>query len=274
MKMNTTQVTIILALLLCAGRADALIDSDMDGMSDLWERQYGFSTTDDGTLHPDQAPDRDADQDGQSNRDESIAGTDPNDAGSAERFGMQVVHNQTTGQLHTQIRAVRGKYYELFVSDDLETWTSGGLLKHTAPSGTTDLPNSADPAQIPHRFWKLEVRDHDEDGDGLSNYEEALQGTDMTAVSDANANTIADEWELAWLGGLGGSAQSDADADGIFLIDEYRYGLNPTADDAAQLRDHEHFAYDYTRLTAGNKAHRFELIYHYDPAGNLTEVTE
>ena len=45
MKIDTTQVTIILALLLCAGRADALIDSDMDGMSDLWERQNGFSTT-------------------------------------------------------------------------------------------------------------------------------------------------------------------------------------------------------------------------------------
>ena len=41
--------------------ASALIDEDLDGMSDLWEALYSFSITDNGTLFPTQAPSADPD---------------------------------------------------------------------------------------------------------------------------------------------------------------------------------------------------------------------
>ena len=139
MKMNTTQVTII-RVTLCAGRADALIDSDMGRNECTLEKgSTAFRPRMTASATPIRLRTWMPIKMGGRTRDESMAGTDPYDAGSAERFGMQVVHNQTTASC-THRSAVRGKYYELFVSDDLETWTSKGLLKHNAQSGTTDLP--------------------------------------------------------------------------------------------------------------------------------------
>ncbi len=57
--------------------ASAIIDADSDGMSDLWEALYGFSTSDNGTLTTSQAPNSDPDGDGVTNLNESIAGTSP-----------------------------------------------------------------------------------------------------------------------------------------------------------------------------------------------------
>jgi Bacterial TSP3 repeat len=55
--------------------AHAILDVDNDGMSDVWEQQYGFSST--GNANANQASTADPDGDGFSNQLESIAGTDP-----------------------------------------------------------------------------------------------------------------------------------------------------------------------------------------------------
>jgi Bacterial TSP3 repeat len=53
----------------------AILDVDSDGMSDVWEQQYGFSST--KNANSNQAPAADPNGDGFSNQLESIAGTDP-----------------------------------------------------------------------------------------------------------------------------------------------------------------------------------------------------
>jgi hypothetical protein len=70
----------IASSLICSAiHAHALIDREGDKMSDVWEASYGFSLADDGTLHPEQAPDSDQDQDGHTNLEESFAGSYPSD---------------------------------------------------------------------------------------------------------------------------------------------------------------------------------------------------
>jgi hypothetical protein len=59
-------------------------DVDNDDLSDAWETTHGFDLADNGTLHPDQHPLADPDQDGYTNYEESRYGTDP-----YERAGLK-----------------------------------------------------------------------------------------------------------------------------------------------------------------------------------------
>jgi len=59
-------------------------DADNDDLSDAWETTYGFDLADNGTLHPDQHPLADPDQDGYTNYEESRYGTNP-----YERAGLK-----------------------------------------------------------------------------------------------------------------------------------------------------------------------------------------
>jgi hypothetical protein len=80
------------------------IDSDQDGMPDVWEREHGFNPSD-----PNDAA-QDRDHDGLSNLAESRAGTDPNDAASflrIESIGMgesayaELVWGTVAGRLYS-----------------------------------------------------------------------------------------------------------------------------------------------------------------------------
>ena len=59
-------------------------DVDNDDLSDAWETTHGFDLADNGTLHPDQHPLADPDQDGYTNYEESRYGTNP-----YERAGLK-----------------------------------------------------------------------------------------------------------------------------------------------------------------------------------------
>ncbi len=55
---------VLLILAVSATLGIAIVDTDSDGMSDVWEQNHGFSTADDGALFPNQAPSADPDRDG------------------------------------------------------------------------------------------------------------------------------------------------------------------------------------------------------------------
>lgn len=71
---------VIAFLLLMSMPSSAILDIDQDGMSDIWEEKYGAV---------DLLPDGDADQDGETNLEESLAGTNP--FNPASRFSVRII---------------------------------------------------------------------------------------------------------------------------------------------------------------------------------------
>jgi hypothetical protein len=272
----------IASSLICSAiHAHALIDREGDKMSDVWEASYGFSLADDGTLHPEQAPDSDQDQDGHTNLEESFAGTDPTQAtpfqkGSgrpAGKFSIEPVKNEATQRMNVHIWAVKGKTYEVFVSDTLQDWTSAGSVIHNGTSGEIAIDTNVSIASHAKKFWRIAVSDHDQDGDKISNYEEALLNTDMQGNLDIDGDDLPDDWERAMIGDLSRGRDSDQNEDGILEFDEYQFDLDPSGDDADKTVNKEVFQYDYTRLILATKRSALSLTFAYDAAGNLTEVS-
>jgi Bacterial TSP3 repeat len=152
-----------------------IVDNEPDGMSDLWEAQYGFSRFDDGTITPSQAPTADPDGDGVNNLAESIAGTNPNSStGPLGTFKITMSPNPLlAGTFNLQFLQLTGKKYQLETSTDLQTWTPlGDPFIGTAAAVTlaTPLP----PAGTQKIFYRETVNDTDFDFDSLSSYEESI----------------------------------------------------------------------------------------------------
>lgn len=133
------------------------------------------------------------------------------------------------------------------------------------------------------RMYRLEVvEDLDQDGDGLTDYEESLLahlGFDKT-----QANTdgdLASDYEELYMGtdptqdftvagvrdGMG-----DADGDGILDLEEVRFQLDQAGDDRLQDEAKLNFAYDFDQLTQVNGS-VISLGFGYDAAGNIELVS-
>jgi hypothetical protein len=91
----------------------SVVDSDADGMPDAWELENGLDANDGNDALSD------ADGDGQNNRAEFIAGTNPQDGVS--RFGVRSV-TRSAGMLRLVWSSVPGKTYQIESSDDLVSW--------------------------------------------------------------------------------------------------------------------------------------------------------
>jgi Bacterial TSP3 repeat len=179
-----------------------IVDNEPEGMSDLWEAQYGFSRFDDGTITPSQAPSADSDGDGVSNLLESIAGTNPNSSvGPLGVFKTTMTPNPLqAGTFNLQFPQFIGKEYQLQTSTDLQTWTSVGnsfIGTATAVTLMTPLP----PPGAQGVFYRATVNDTDFDFDSLSSYEESI------ICSNPN--------------------NPDSDGDGVNDNVEYSNGSNP-----------------------------------------------
>ncbi|MEO8352362.1 MAG: lamin tail domain-containing protein, partial [Chthoniobacteraceae bacterium] len=117
-------------------------DTDIDGLPDDWERTYFGGLTRDGT--------GDFDGDGQTDAQEFIAGTIPNDPGSM----LSVVAIESSDGMNFNLawNSVAGRIYQPQASPDLHTWidvgpvvqatgeeTSTVLVKPVAVSGPIEL---------------------------------------------------------------------------------------------------------------------------------------
>jgi len=123
------------------------IDSNNDGIADAWELQHF------GTINID--PDADPDHDGMSNRQEYLAGTDPNDPSSllqitAESFGP----DGTTASL-TWNSVLTRQYYIEKTSDLTMPWTDSGLGL-ISPDGAATTRVFGD-TSAPARFYRVQA---------------------------------------------------------------------------------------------------------------------
>ncbi|MEO5714078.1 MAG: hypothetical protein ABIT37_11375 [Luteolibacter sp.] len=222
--------------------SNALIDTNNNSFSDLWEKLYN-----NGALFPPTFdPSTDPDGDGWTNAQEAVAGTDPFNATPLVGFLLaDVTHSPASyvtdenGDLVLQTpegfiihwSGEIGKQYTLLCSPDL---TSGSWFPVDDPItalnpemqiGLTPVhPDGTAPAAL---FWRTAVNDVDSDGDGFTDYEEYLLGTDPE-IADSDADGLPDLWEIAHgLDPHDDGPNGDKDHDGYSNFAEYVAGSNP-----------------------------------------------
>ena len=204
---------ILLHTLLFSLVAHASLDTNNNGLSDLWEKQYNdgqlFSPT-----NPEHLPNADPDLDGWDNRTEAAAGTDPSLANPPEGTVANTLLPSATAGAYTLTWPTRiGKRYQLQVSTDLESWLSVGnpiIAENTSHSIGINVTEPGSPTP-PKLFWHILIDDIDSDIDGLTNNEEHQLGTNPNAP-DSDGDTLNDLHEiLAHTNPL----HRDTDLDGI-----------------------------------------------------------
>jgi uncharacterized protein (DUF1800 family) len=146
--------------------AFAITDGNGDGYDDLWQSLHGVTTAA-------MALTDDQDGDGSSNITESEAGTDPRDSEDYLRVAGTTL-SATTLSLSVDTQA--GKRYQLKSSPTPggPIWTdvgaavtgTGSYVSLTATIGAGD-----------RLFYRVHVSDQDTDGDGASDWEEGVTGT-------------------------------------------------------------------------------------------------
>ncbi|HEY2953348.1 MAG TPA: hypothetical protein VGK40_12235, partial [Verrucomicrobiae bacterium] len=104
-----------------------MADTDCDGLPDLWESANGLNPLLAGDA------DEDADHDGVSNRDEYLAGTDPQNAQSFLKIDAR---NAAAGFVTLGFEAVAGKSYSVLYRDAAGAGPWFGLKDISAPATT------------------------------------------------------------------------------------------------------------------------------------------
>ena len=151
------------------------VDTNGNGISDVFEALFPGAVV----------AAEDTDFDGMSNLEEMVAGTDPTRAASRLEFGSIA---SAAGMITGQWLAVRGKSYKMQGSASLDGgWADEG----TSVIGTGGTMSLSCPMIGARRFFRLVASDLDTDGDGVSDWEEGLLGTDP-AVFDTDGDGKSD----------------------------------------------------------------------------------
>ncbi len=229
----------------------AILDTNENSLSDLWEKAYN-----DGELFsPSITAALDSDSDGWTNEQEAAAGTNPFEANPPDGIIQPITQHIPATYLGvdqngdpailtppTQTNArptLVGKLYTLQFSPNLSagTWQNVGtpVLGNGDPitiANTLTQPDGSIPEKL---FWKLVSTDTDQDGDGLTDAEEAELGTDPLYY-DTDGDGLPDGWEMEH--GLDpndaeedNGYDGDPDEDGLSNFDEWLNGTAPDDDD-------------------------------------------
>ncbi|MEO8614909.1 MAG: hypothetical protein ABI600_07210, partial [Luteolibacter sp.] len=192
-------------LLLLVSSALALVDTNDNGMSDVWERHFNS-----GGLFPDTfLPQDDPDGDGWSNATEAVAGTNPFEANVSDGYlrpdlaHIPAVYGTPPGggapvivtpeAITLTWPTIHGKKYALLYSANLGvgSWQplgnpfigNGSVTQYSIP---LTQPDGSTPDKL---FWRVSVTDTDSDGNGVTDAEEYLLSVDN------DHDGVPDEWE-------------------------------------------------------------------------------
>ncbi|MGB6222112.1 DUF1800 family protein, partial [Haloferula sp.] len=135
----------------------AIVDANDNGMSDVWEAVFSARNID---------PLADSDGDGSSNRDESVAGTNPFDAASVLRLQIDPLNG---GSFTISCPLPNAKKYDVFHTEDLANpdWQPIASIVTDDPFTYTDHVDAS------RGFYRVRVSDFDQDDNNLSDWEEA-----------------------------------------------------------------------------------------------------
>jgi hypothetical protein len=240
---------------LCVLPASAILDTNSNGQSDLWEMAYNGGELFPSTDFPYGLQD-DPDADGWTNEQEAAADTNPFDSNPPDGIvSPQTVHipeswadingdgieEHTLEAIQVTWPQIPGKSYTLLFSPDLVDWLPlGDPYIGSETEGVCYFYLSQIEGQDPppdKQFSRVKVEDVDSDGDGLTDAEECELDTDTH-----NAQTIAgfpDMWLAThFLSTLmnGGSSSfdpnGDADNDGLTNQQELASGTDPNNADS------------------------------------------
>ncbi|MDB4334476.1 DUF1800 domain-containing protein [Akkermansiaceae bacterium] len=166
-----------MALLLSHGRACAMLDLDSDGVSDIWQSlRPGFV-----------ADNSDPDEDGHSNLEEMVAGTDPTDS---ESFLVLQIHQGPDGSVKMGWSHVTGKVY-LLEKFDVSSGEWDTLVQFPS-SLLTGFSEVDSPPRENGGIYRLVAKDIDLDEDGLDAWEEALLGSSDSGFNSSGGRSQSD----------------------------------------------------------------------------------
>lgn len=222
---------------LLAPAAFAILDTNYNGFSDLWERGFNNGSLFDQSFDPHS----DDDSDGWTNAQEAAAGTSPFDPNPPDGIiRPDIVHTpdvmgeengvpyiETPEAVTVTWPTIPGKRYHLLVSPDLSqgSWIE---VPDSDFIGNGNIPEfHFTTAESDKLFWRVAVEDIDMDSDGLTNHEEFLVGTNPT-LTDTDGDTLSDHAELV----AGTDAlQADGDGDGWTDAQELAAGTDSSYQD-------------------------------------------
>jgi hypothetical protein len=215
------KILLLAAILSPVLSLQAIVDTNENGLSDLWEKQHNNDELFPETFDPEADPDAD----GWTNAQEAAAGTDPfstvNPDGHLQPETTHIpatwgdINNDNIPDLLTpeviQLSwpTTPGKQYTLQSNPDLapDNW-----IEVDAPligAGTVVTYNFVTSAAA-RTFWRVNITDFDSDGDNLSDAEENQIGSNPQLL-DSDGDGLDDGEEIA---NLTNPTNSDTDNDG------------------------------------------------------------
>jgi hypothetical protein len=203
--------------------AYAILDTNDNELSDVWERAYN-----NGQLFgPSFDPQADADGDGWTNSQEAAAGTNPFDPNPPDGYlRPDIVHvpavwsdtdfdeipdTISTPEAFTITwTTIPGKQYTLLYSLDLIEWLA---LEPAFIGNGSVVVYGYDLTEDDKFFWRVKIEDVDSDGDGLTDAEESQLGTNPSS-RDSDGDGVSD-WDELMINSTNPLSAIDADNDGI-----------------------------------------------------------
>ena len=169
----------------------AALDQNGNELSDVWEERFSATGLD---------PNADEDNDLRTNREESIAGTDPFKASMLKASNRTVAPGTFSSFLEVDSqnsngmlvwRGVAGKVYKVQSTTDLTQWNN--LITILADEDAEF--NFVENFDEQKKFLRVLVEDTDADKDTLSAYEERFLGT-SDYNSDTDGDKVLDSFEI------------------------------------------------------------------------------
>ncbi len=243
-RISSSLVSLVAALIFFAPRAGAL-DSNGNGMSDVWEMIFGAQNL---------LPNVDTDGDGFTNTQEALAGTDPFDAKSHPTLSFAFAGTNST---QANWNSVIGKLYTVQSSSDLAAWQTEQAIVGNGQAESF-LKSLAGRTQL---FLRSLTSDQASENPSLSTWEKRVLGFsatsahtdryDSTDLSRITAGIAANQSNIITISAIKAEMSERWPEHGVFAIRRGGGGLRPLTINYS-LGGTATDGIDYTRTPLGN----------------------